>query len=139
MRKRTLALTLGVVALVAALATFGVSSLINQGQASGQSLSFHRAFGTDYYSENISLTQFPVGASVVFQGVNFTRIPFTYLSNAPAGFNVTYTFVSDGFHGSGAVPSGDGNWASSTDTSTGRIAGYAVYPSTGVIELLVKG
>lgn len=72
-----------------------------------------------------------------YWGVTFTRVAYTGLPNEPNGFNFTYVFSSNGFHGYGAVPSRDGAYAYST--GTGQAAGYIAYPSKEFIEFLVKG
>lgn len=115
-----------------------LSGILEQQPAGSQSLSFERVFGENSHSMEVSLAKFPVGANVSFEGVNFLRVNFTYRSNAPTGFNITYTFKSDGFAGWSAVPYGDGNWGSITNPSTGQVAGCVVYPSKDVVDLLVK-
>jgi hypothetical protein len=88
------------------------------------------------YAENVTFTSFPVGSSVTFKGIKFTRLPYTGLPGEPSGFNISYT-CSNGFCGSGQVPSEDGSYAFSY-VSNGESIGFVVYPSVGVIELLVK-
>ncbi len=88
------------------------------------------------YAENVTFGSFPVGSSVTFDGIKFTRLPYTGLPGEPSGFNISYT-CSNGFCGSGQVPSEDGSYAFSY-VSNGESIGFVVYPSVGIIELLVK-
>ena len=108
-----------------------------------------QVFGTDFYSENVSIAQVPVGSSVSFQGVTFTRVAYGGLPNEPNGFNFTLTFSSNGRIVAGSAASQDGRYVyastntvlvngNSTSMKSVQTAGYVVYPSKGVIELLVK-
>jgi hypothetical protein len=130
-----------ILVIVAAVVIVGLGILGSQRFGnSGSHLpptTFAQIFGSSYHSENVSISQFSVGANVSFDGVSFTRLAFTPTSLDPTGFNLTWTFTATSTGGSGYVPSQDGSWAYSTGSS-GQTAGFIVYPNEGVIELAVK-
>jgi hypothetical protein len=130
------------IAMIVVIATLGVGLGIpmlgsSKPDSASQTLhTFSRPFGNGDY-ENVTISQMPVGTSVTFQEVEFTRAAYSGLPNEPNGFNMTWIFLSSGFHGGGAVPSQDGSYSWASNPSQ-QAAGYIVYPSQGIIEFLVK-